>query len=451
MAATRRSRRADVDSRDVVRAAVVALWGEALPDGGTVAVALSGGRDSVALLDAAAHGASSASVRLVAFHVHHGLSAHADDWARFCRDACAARDIAFALAHVAVEATSDGVEASARGRRYDALAALARAHRVDAVLLAHHADDQAETMLLQLARGAGPHGLAGMPAIASGRGTLWLRPFLGLSRANLDAYVARHALPYVDDDSNASPRFRRNALRAHVIPALRAIAPGYPGTLVRSAGLQADAAGLLDELAALDASSAFDGKGLDARVLRSLSVARGRNLLRWLLHEHGLRAPSAARLAQMLAQLRHARDDARISLLHDGVEVGMHRGRIVVHRIAPAPYAKPWDGGASVDLPHGTLHFVPAYGSGIAARCLASATVTIRAGKPGERLMRNARGSRRPVAELLREAGVPGWARAALPRIYCGDALVAVPYLGVEAAFAAQPDERSFTLDWRPR
>ncbi|HLX29655.1 MAG TPA: tRNA lysidine(34) synthetase TilS [Casimicrobiaceae bacterium] len=424
---------------------------EALPDGGTVAVALSGGRDSVALLDAAAHGATSASVRLVAFHVHHGLSAHADDWARLCRDACAACDIPFALARVEVEAACDGIEASARARRYDALATLARAHRVDAVLLAHHADDQAETMLLQLARGAGPHGLAGMPAIASGRGTLWLRPFLGLSRAKLDAYVARHALAYVDDDSNANTRFRRNALRAHMIPALREIAPGYPGTLARAANLQADAAALLDELAALDATSAFDGKNLDATTLGSLSEARARNLLRWFLREQRLRAPSAVRLAQMLSQLRHARGDARISLVHDGAEVGVHRGRIVVHRIAPAPYAQPWYGGASVDLPHGTLHFVPTLGSGIAARCLASAAVTIRAGKPGERLMRSARGSRRSVAELLREAGVPGWARTTLPRLYCGDTLAAVPYLGVDAAFAAQPDERAFRLDWRPR
>ncbi|HJU21491.1 MAG TPA: tRNA lysidine(34) synthetase TilS [Casimicrobiaceae bacterium] len=424
---------------------------EALPGGGSVAVALSGGRDSVALLDAAAHAATSASVRVVAFHVHHGLSAHADDWAQFCRDACAARGIELALSHVEVEAGGDGIEASARARRYEALATLARAHRVDAVLLAHHADDQAETMLLQLARGAGPHGLAGMPVIASERGTLWLRPFLGLSRENLDAYVTLHALAYVDDDSNASTRFRRNALRAHVIPALRSIVPGYPGTLARAANLQADAAALLDELAALDAASAFDGQSLDAKTLGSLSIARARNLLRWFLREQQLRAPSAARLAQMLTQVRHARGDARISLVHDGAEVGVHRGRIVVHRIAPAPYTKPWDGGESVDLPHGTLHLVPTCGSGIAARCLTSTAVTIRAGKPGERLMRNARGSHRSVAELLREAGVPAWARTALPRLYCGETLAAVPYLGVDAAFAAEPDERAFTLDWRPR
>jgi tRNA(Ile)-lysidine synthetase-like protein len=115
------------------------------------------------------------------------------------------------------------------------------------------------------------------------------------------------------------------------------------------------------------------------------------------------------------------------------------------------PYAQPWDGGNSVDLPHGTLHFVTTPGRGIAARWLASAAVTIRAGKPGERLMRNPRGARRSVAELLREAGVPGWARTALPRLYCGDALAAVPYLGADAAFAAQPDEPAFTLDWRAR
>src|SRR4029079_14705599 len=117
----------------------------------------------------------------------------------------------------------------------DALVALAREHGVPCVLLAQHADDQAETMLLQLARGAGPHGLAAMPRVAERHGVRWLRPFLLLSRATIDDYVKARRLAYVEDDSNANVGFRRNALRAHVVPALRTIAPGYPATLVRAA------------------------------------------------------------------------------------------------------------------------------------------------------------------------------------------------------------------------
>jgi tRNA(Ile)-lysidine synthetase-like protein len=192
MADSRRSRPADDRAHDGVGRAVADLLAQALPDGGHVGVALSGGRDSIALLDAASRVAHRAGIALVAFHVHHGLSPNADRWSLFCREACAARNVAFASRHICVPHDARvSVEAAARKLRYDALAALARTHAVDAVLLGHHADDQAETVLLQLLRGAGPRGLAAMPGIAVDRGVRWLRPLLGITREALDAYVAR--------------------------------------------------------------------------------------------------------------------------------------------------------------------------------------------------------------------------------------------------------------------
>ena len=450
MADSRRSRPADGSVGGDVPRAVAALLSQALPDGGRVAVALSGGRDSIALLDAAARVAGDARVALVAFHVHHGLSANADRWAQFCADACAARAVAFARRDVTVERRPrTSLEAAARDARYAALAALAREHAVDAVMLAHHADDQAETVLLQLLRGAGPRGLAAMPSITTDRGVRWLRPFLEIARATLEAYVTTHALRYVDDESNADPRHRRNALRESDVPALRAIAPGYPQTLVRAARIQAESAAMQDALAALDARAAYDGASLARSSLRDHASPRARNLLRWFLREQRLRAPSAARLAQMLEQLTSAGDDARIALVHEGAEIGVHRGRVFVHRPAPAAYVHEWTGAREVALPHGTLAFAPALGSGIARRHLASARVTIRCGLPGERLRIDGR-ARRAVADLLREAGVPAWDRFALPRVYCGDALAAVACAGVDAAFGAAPGEPAFTLDWRP-
>lgn len=438
-------------SDTALRAAVARSLERALPEGGRVGVALSGGRDSIVLLDVAAAVGAAARCELVALHVHHGLSPHADEWMRFCGDACAARGIRLAARRVEVaRGPRISLEAAARGARYTALDALAREQRATAVLLAHHADDQAETVLLQLLRGAGPRGLAAMPAARVDSGLWWLRPFLGLPRATIEAYALRHALRYVDDASNADPRHRRNALRASVVPALRALAPGYPQTLVRAATHQAEAASLLDELAALDARSACDGATLDCAALRALDAPRARNLLRWFVREQGLPAPSAARLAEMLRQATGAGADARIAIAHAGAELGVHRGRLALHRRAPEPYLREWTGASTLELAHGTLLLAPVAGAGIAARHLASSRVTIRNGAPGERLRVPGRASHRAVADLLREAGVPKWDRLALPRVYCDDALAAVAGAGVDAAFAAARGEAGIALDWRP-
>lgn len=452
MDATRRSRPADRSSPDVapVRAAVAAALRAAGLGGSCVAVALSGGRDSTALVDAAAAVRGEARIALVAFHVHHGLSPHADRWAEVCGTLCAALEVPLEVRRVEVaRGPRTSVEAAARDARYEALAGLAHAHAAGAVLLAHHADDQAETVLLQLARGAGPRGLAAMPASAVERGVHWVRPLIGLPRAAIDAYVAVRGLGYVDDDSNAHSRYRRNALRAGVVPALRPIAPGYPFTLARAARLQADAAALLDDLAAIDARSACDGASLARSALRTLEPRRAANLLRWFLRERGLPAPPAARLAEMLRQLVCAGDDAQVRLAHAGCELGIHRGRIVVHRPQPASWAQVWSGADAVELPHGTLRFAPAAGDGIAVRLLEASRVTIRPGEPGERL-RLAGRPRRPVADLLREAAVPSWERPARPRVYCDGALAAVAGIGVDAAFCAAAGEAARRLEWRP-
>ena len=325
---------------DDIRAAVTRAIARDAAGADAIVVALSGGRDSVALLDAVCAHAAPGGVRVAAAHVHHGLSGEADRWARFCEELCHTRGIAFAATRVVVAPTrADGVEAAARAARYRALAAMAKAHGTDVVALAHHADDQAETLLLQLVRGAGPAGLAAMPARRMTAGITWLRPLIDVPRAAIDAYVAHHALAYVDDDSNASDRHKRNALRHAVVPALARLAPGYPRTLVRAAALQAEAATLADELAAVDANGACDGHTLAREALAALAPHRARNLLRWFLRQHGMRPPSAARLRAMLAQLAHARPGAAVDLRHDGCAIGVRAGRIVVSRPAAGPRA----------------------------------------------------------------------------------------------------------------
>jgi len=421
-----------------------------------IAVALSGGRDSIALLDALDALAPELGFALTAVHVHHGLSANADAWAAFCGDQCARRGVPLAVHRVAVErAPGTSPEAAARTARYAALALA----DVDAIALAHHADDQAETLLLQLLRGAGPHGLAAMPAHYSQRdGPPQLRPFLALPRAAIDAYVAARGLAWVDDESNANTGVKRNFVRHDVAPRLAAAFPGYPATLARAAEHQAEAALLLDDLARLDAQGAIvDAAGnapaLDRAELIALAACaphRARNLLRWFLRRHGLAAPSTARLAAMLGQLVRAAADARVRLAHGRAEIGIHRGRIVVHAPACAPFAVAWNGQRLLALPHGTLEFAPCTGAGIACAALDSVPVNVRSRAGGERIRLAADRPRRTLKGLLQDAGVPQWERASLPLVFCGDALAAVPGIGVDATFQAGAGAPGVDVRWRP-
>jgi tRNA(Ile)-lysidine synthase len=436
----------------VVRA--VAAWLDALPAAeGPVAFALSGGRDSIVLLDAGAAALRARGQRVLGLHVHHGLQADADRWSAFCAQACADRGVAYAERRVVVaRPPRASLEAQARDARYAALRELAREHGAHAVALAHHQDDQAETLLLQLGRGAGPAGLAAMAASSTDpSGLTWCRPLLGLPRAAIDAYARAARLEWVEDPSNADRRLRRNAVRQCVAPAFASTLPGYPGTLARAAVHQADAAALLDALAEIDARDAhYDAAGgaIDAAALAGLPPARARNLLRWFLHARGLPPPSSARLEAMLRQLAGARADARVALVHAGAIVGRHRGRVIAHAAPPGDYLRPWHGEPTVELPHGELAFEPAEGAGIdAARVAAGLAIRPRHG--GERLRLAPGEARRALKSLLRESGLPVWERESLPLVANGDTLVAVPGIGVDAAWRAQPGRPGWLPVWR--
>jgi len=420
-----------------------------------IAVSLSGGRDSMALLDALAALRAELPVAVSALHVHHGLSPNADAWAAFCVAECARRGVALAQRSVRVErAPGQSLEANARTARFDAL----RSAEADVVALAHHADDQAETLLLQLLRGAGPHGLAAMPAARAGRRPTLVRPLLALPRAALEDYARRHGVRWIEDESNADTGLRRNFLRHEIVPRLAAAFPGYPATLVRAAAHSAEAAQLLDELAALDAGDGIvtgdDGAPtLDRALLAALaqrSPPRARNLLRWFLRRHDLPPPSTARLAAMLDQFVRAAPDARVRAAHAGVELGIFRGRIVVHAGAVAAYAIAWQGEPALALPHGVLEFAPAVGEGLAASRLRAAAVTVRRREGGERLRLTENAPPRALTRLLYDARIAPWQRASLPLVYCGDELAAVPGIGVDAAHRAAAGAPGIVLRWRP-
>ena len=428
-------------------AALAAALAEHAPAGARVAVALSGGIDSMVLLDAATELAARHPLALSAVHVHHGLSPNADRWAEFCAAQCAARKVPLTTHRLRLSRERGiSLEAKARSARYEQLLAT----DVDVIALAHHADDQAETVLLQLFRGAGPQGLAAMPVFRPGQPAL-LRPLLALPRPTLAAYARLRALEWIEDESNADPRYPRNFIRADVAPLLASRFAGYPETLVRAARHQAEAGVLADALAVLDAAGAVDATGLASARLNTLPLPRARNLLRWFLREEGLRPPSAAQLSEMLRQLSSAGDDARIRIAQGGAEIGCHRGRVVVHA-PPAPkFERVWHGEPEVSLPGGVLAFERAHAEGLAVVKLERMRVTLRPRRGGERIRLGANRPTHAVKKLLQDAGMPSWQRESLPLIWADDALAAVPGIGVALAFQAAPGENGWRVEWRPR
>ncbi|MGH8663692.1 MAG: tRNA lysidine(34) synthetase TilS, partial [Burkholderiales bacterium] len=425
----------------------------------------SGGVDSVVLLALLRQIAPGLGFELRALHVNHGLSPHAADWERFCRAHCARRRVPFQAVRVRVPGEGANVEAQARAARYRAFSECGS----ELIALAHHRDDQAETLLLNLVRGSGVHGLAGMPAVRLLDGALasapasrvrLIRPLLAFARSDLLRYARSQRLRWIEDESNRDARFARNFLRLQVLPLLERRFPGAHETLARSAAHLRDAAALLDELAVADCAAIGDGHRLDLQRLCALGAARGANALRFWLTSHGEAPPSLARTREMLRQLTSARTDAQPAIDLERISVRRFRGWIelvALDLFALGPLERereplPWNGERSVRLGDGAeLIATPSRGNGISAVRLRAAAVTIRRRHGGERIRIARTGATRTLKNLLQEAGVAPWVRARMPLVYCGERFAWAPFVGAAADFQAAAGERAWQFCWRPR
>jgi len=446
---------------------------DALRDGSLapIAVAYSGGLDSSALLDLAHDYGHQHGIPIVAFHVHHGISPNADSWLAHCEGACATLGLRFEARRVVLEKTRSGVEAAARKLRYAALGAMCESHGIKLMLTAHHLDDQAETVLLQLLRGSGTAGLSGMdaanaaPELLGNPDLVMARPLLPVSRGELEQYVAAKQIAYVEDESNTHPRYARNALRHQVMPALAQAFPGYQERFARSAAHAQSAQRLLTELAGHDLESSLDGDCIDVAKLRAMSLDRAYNMLRHWFALRGLRMPSTAWLSEMVTQLVEARSDAQLLVTHPDCHIRRHRDRLhITPKLADlAGQRDPddegvivkegelfkWNGEGSLAFPSygGVLHFEPA-GQGIAPDWLRAQTLKIDFRKGGERLKPAANRPTRPLKYHYQACDVPAWERERLPIVSSGKALLFAAGIGMDCHHFGSGEGPFIALRW---
>jgi tRNA(Ile)-lysidine synthase len=387
--------------------------------GKRVAVGLSGGVDSVVLLHLLRELAPECGFRVSAIHVHHGLSPNADSWARFCRALCRRWKTPLAVRRVRVIRGGAGLEAAARAARYRCYRTL----RADVIALGHQLDDQAETVLMNLLRGAGLAGASGMRASALLHEKLVVRPLLEVPRAAITRYATANRLDWIEDESNRDESLSRNYLRRRVGPLLEARYPRWRESLARAARhfAQADA---------------------DAN-----------RLLRSFLKVHGLRAPSETKLAEMLRQIAQAKRGGKLRFAHDGKELRMYRDKVVVQSPPTSAPFDPvrWTGQRKLALPQlgGELTFRMTRGTGIDRSRMESSEITVRLRSGGEKLQLDPQRPRRTLKNLFQEAGVPPWERGRLPLLFCRTELIWAPGLGVDARYRARRGAPGILPRWK--
>jgi len=382
--------------------------------GKRVAVGLSGGLDSVVLLHLLHGLRPKLGYKLSAIHVNHGLSPNAGEWQRFCSSLCLELGIPLSTVKVKVKKQRHGLEAAARAARRAAFLKL----KVGAIAVAHHLDDQAETVLFNLLRGTGLDGASGMPAVGKLGGKRLLRPLLHVRRSAIRDYAAEHRLAWIEDESNNDESLTRNFLRRRVGPLLESRFPRWRESLARAA-------------------RHFAGAELDAS-----------RLLRAYLKGKGLRAPSEAKLVEMLKQL----GSSSASILHDGVLFRRYRNKVFLEKERAKSPFKPcaWKGESRLQLLDGELRFKRVRGKGIDSRLLKKNSFQVRLRSGGERLRIDARRPSRTLKNLFQEAGVPPWERERMPLIFCGDDLVWAPGLGVDAKYLSAGRAPGLVPDWQP-
>ena len=421
-----------------------------LPDDAALVVAFSGGLDSTVLLHQLVRWRQThPQTRLRALHVHHGLSPNADSWAARCVALCEEWQLRCEVLRVQVDAREQGIEGAARAARYQALTAAMQPD--EWLLTAQHLDDQCETLLLALKRGSGPAGLAAMPIRLERHGRVLLRPLLGLSRRQLEAYAQQHQLRWIEDESNQDTRYDRNFLRQRLLPEVQARWPHFAEACVRSAALCGEQEQLLDELLAEQLAGLTQPDGsLHFPPLLQMSEARASALLRRWIAQQGAPMVSRAALMRLRQEVMLSRDDAQPRLRFGDAEARRYRDRLYWLPLCASlrDQQLPWrDRREPLVLPQ-QLGILRAQSAPAALRQPETdEQISVRFHAQGYfHLVGRAGG--REIKKLWQELAIPPWQRERIPLIYYNQTLVCAPGLFITRQGAAV-DENGWQAIWQ--
>ena len=411
----------------------------------SMTVALSGGVDSVVLLNLLHQLQKKHHFTLKASHVHHGLSQNADKWVKFCEKLCGKLSVPLDIHYIQLpKKKSLGIEGEARQLRYEKLLQ----SKSDVVVLAHHADDQTETFLLQLIRGAGIKGLSSMAHFDETR-RLW-RPLLNTSRIDIESYAKLHKLKWIEDESNLNIDFDRNFIRSKILPILKKRFNHIIKVISRSTSHLAEAQNLLNDLARLDLKSYLKSNKykhkLQVKFLNKLSLSRAKNVLRYWLEINGQMMPSKELLDELLRQVLTAKKDATLKIeLSKNVEIRRYKDEIYIVKKNPQNrknYEIVWAGESEISLPNGQkLTFKKVKGKGISLAKIKNKKLIISNRRGGEFFKPDSKRPTKKVKQLLQESNLPLWERESLPLIFIGDELASIPNYGIDIKFQAKPKE----------
>ena len=417
----------------------------------SMTVALSGGIDSAVLLHLLHQVQKTQNFTLKARHVHHGLSKNADKWVKFCEKLCTKLSVPLDVHYIKLpQKKSLGIEGEARRLRYEKILQ----SKTDLVVLAHHEDDQAETFLLQLIRGAGVKGLSSMAHFDDSR-RLW-RPLLNTARIDIERYAKKHKLKWIEDESNQNIDFDRNFIRSKVLPILKNRFNYIIKVISRSSSNLAEAQHLLDDLAEIDLKSHLTSINykhkLQVKALEKLSNARAKNVLRFWLEFNDQLMPSKDLLDELLRQVLTAKKDAELKIyLSKDYEIRRYQDEIYIvpnNQQTHKKYEIIWAGESEIILPNGQkLEFKKGKGKGINLNFLNDQKLKIRNRQGGEFFKPDSKRPTKKIKQLLQESDLPPWERDFLPLIFVGDQLASVPNFGVDIKYQVKPQETGLMIE----
>jgi tRNA(Ile)-lysidine synthase len=414
----------------------------------SICVGLSGGLDSVVLLHILAQCRQSMPFTLSAVHINHGLSINAPVWEQFVQHYAAQLGVVCQTYSVKLQRPGgESLEAIARKARYT----IYQQQACDAIALAHHQDDQAETVLLQLMRGSGVVGLAAMPKKrALSPHLLLVRPILDITRAELLSYAQKHQLAWVEDESNADQRYQRNFLRHEILPQLKGRYPFITKTLARVAYYFAQTSDLLADLANIDCPDIASSRYLSQTVLTNLPLARQRNVLYWYLRAHEI-FPDEKWIEEIQQAMLGAARDKMPTFIFQGKTIYLAQGLLAIVPTFTPPSTETiiqWQGEECIAIPawRGQLHFINISPS--ARLALLSSPLVLKARQGGEKIKLGPERPYQTLKNTWQVQRIPAWQRQRLPLVWQDNKLLMVPGVGSSCESALSKHGQLLWAPW---